>query len=213
MAYFINIKADIDRYFQIAKAETTLQKLKLVFSTYGIHATLLYRFGHWAERKPAVVRFLLLLIYYPLVFLLRNLYDIRISRHASIGKGFYIAHFGGVVVEQCRIGAFCSIHQQVKIRPNAQGFPRVSNQVWIGPHAQVVGSLIVGSGAAVGTGAILKTDIGERCLALGNPARVINKNYDNSDILVLGRKEQAKTKTVVQVKPVVTGLSQHPAKA
>ena len=208
---FENVKVDFGRYCLMARAKTPIKKIVLLLTAYGFHATMVYRFGKWAERQPVLIRLFLLLLYYPLEFCIGNLYGIHIDRRAAIGKGLYIAHFGGISIRRCTIGSFCKIHQQVKIVEDTNGCPEIGDQVWIGPHAQVIGSLTVGSGAAVGIGSILKTDIGERCLALGNPARVINKNFDNRSILVLERKEQARPKTVVQVKPVLPGLSQQPA--
>ena len=208
---FENVKVDFGGYCLIARVNAPTKKIVLFLTAYGFHATMVYRFGKWAERQPALIKLILMLLYYPLEFCIGNLYGIHINRKATIGKGFYIAHFGGISIGRCTIGSFCKIHQHVKIISDTNGYPSIGNQVWIGPHAQVIGSLSIGHGAAVGIGSILKTDIGERCLALGNPARVVNKNFDNSDILVLGPRKQGKTKTVVQVKPVLPGLSQQPA--
>jgi serine O-acetyltransferase len=52
----------------------------------------------------------------------------------------------------------------------------------------------VESGATIAAGSIVLTDIGSKCLAVGNPARILNKNYDNSDLLRLTSKKESEIK-------------------
>ncbi len=192
---FENIKADLSRYCQLAENETFIQKLKVIISNYGFHATSVYRFGKRIEGCSLLIAIILSFVYYPMAFCVRLLYGINISRQASIGKGLYIAHFGGVLIGNCEIGAFCSIHQQVKIESNTQGSPLIGNQAWMGAHTQILGPATIGCGATLGAGAVVTSDVGERCLALGKPARVINKDYDNSEMHGFGRRERVQRKT------------------
>ena len=192
---FENIKADLSRYCQLAGNETFIQKLKVIISTYGFHATSVYRFGKWIEGNSLLIAIILSFVYYPLAFCVRLLYGINISRRASIGKGLYIAHFGGIFIGNCEIGSFCSIHQQVKIESNTQGSPIIGNQVWIGAHTQILGSATIGCGATLGAGAVVTSNIGKQCLALGNPTRVINKDYDNREMHGFGMREPNQKKT------------------
>lgn len=192
---FENIKADLSRYCQLAEDEISIRRLKVIISNYGFHATAVYRFGKWIEGFSPLIAIILSFVYYPLAFCVRLLYGIAISRRASIGKGLRIAHFGGVLIGNCEIGALCSIHQQVKIESNTQGSPIIGNQVWIGAHTQILGPATIGCGATLGAGAVVTSDVGERCLALGNPARVINKGYDNHEMHGFGRREPVQRKT------------------
>lgn len=159
---------------------------------YGIQAVLVYRYGHWVEKqfKQAYLlplRWFLLVPYLVASWLIRVCYDIQISRKARIGSGFYIGHFGGIEVGECRIGKNCSIQQHVKIRPggDANDIPRIGSRVWIGAYARIEGPVTVADGATVAAGAVVDKDIRAGCLVSGNPARVVNKNYDNREILGL----------------------------
>ena len=77
-----------------------LQKIEKIIFTPGIWATVIYRVGNWVQSKvrPAwarkilmiPIRFLHLLICVPI--------GIDISVDATIGKGLYIGHFGGIVI-------------------------------------------------------------------------------------------------------------------
>ena len=51
----------------------------------------------------------------------------------------------------------------------------IADGVWIGNRVLILPGVSIGAGAAVGAGSVVMTDIPERCLALGNPARVIKK--------------------------------------
>lgn len=194
---FEKLKVDVERYPHVAQAETFLKALRAFMRTYGLHAIIVYRFGRWVESQSKIIRFLLRLLYYPLEFWINLPYGIHISRSASIGEGLFIGHFGGISIDCCEIGRFCSIRQHTQIKPDHNGCPRIGNGVWIGAHAQIIGAHAIGHGATIGAGAIVKTDIGERCLALGNPARVINKDFDNSQILGIGAIEKARRKNTV----------------
>lgn len=65
-------------------------RLVLALAEPGIQAVIVYRFGRWALKYP-----LLSLIYYPLHFAIHVLWGIELPRHAEIGPGLYIGHFGG----------------------------------------------------------------------------------------------------------------------
>jgi maltose O-acetyltransferase len=51
----------------------------------------------------------------------------------------------------------------------------IGDDVWIGTRALILPGVTIGSGAVVGAGSVVTGDIPERCLAVGNPARVIKK--------------------------------------
>jgi acetyltransferase-like isoleucine patch superfamily enzyme len=90
-------------------------------------------------------------------------------------------------VKLVHIGADCLIGTHVSILDNdfhelaarnlmPESRPVViGDGVWIGNRALIMPGVSIGDGAAVGAGSVVMTDIPERCLALGNPARVIKK--------------------------------------
>ena len=162
---------------------------RLLASSYGLQALLAYRLGRWL-RSAGDKYYLwpLLPLGWPLYYLLsryvRVVFDIRLELSADIGPGLYIGHFGAIRVRQCLIGANCSIGRLTDIAPGADGRgPVIGDCVWIGAHAQIVGSYRIGRGATVAAGAIVRQDVPDAALYLGNPARVVMRNYDNRSFL------------------------------
>ena len=90
-------------------------------------------------------------------------------------------------VKEVRIGADCLLGTHVSILDNdfheltaRDRMPEsrpvlIADGVWIGNRVLILPGVSIGAGAAVGAGSVVMTDIPERCLALGNPARVIKK--------------------------------------
>jgi serine O-acetyltransferase len=119
----------------------------------------------------------------------RVAYDIRLELSADIGPGFYIGHFGAIRVRRCRIGANCSIGHLTIISAAANGRgPVIGDRVWIGAHAQVVGPHRIGSDVTVGAATVVQGDVPDGVLCLGNPARLVKRNYDNR--LMLGLRKE-----------------------
>ena len=186
------IRADFARYIALERGSgpVSLRKRIRVFLTaYGFHATVIYRFKKWLDRPRysfrALVRPLLSLLYSLANSYSRIAYGIEIHPEAEIGRGFYIGHFGGIFVGKVLIGENCSISQHVKIsRPGDEEVTvRIGNNVWIGSHARIEESVVIGDGATIGAGAVVVADVAPKNLVLGKPARVINTNYDNSSLL------------------------------
>ncbi len=61
--------------------------------------------------------------------------------------------------------------------------PVIGQRVWIGAHARVCGDISVGDGSTVSAGSVVTQNIPERCLVLGNPGRIAQKDYDNEAFL------------------------------
>lgn len=168
---------------------TCWQALRLTFGDHGLQALLGYRLGRYLLQLAKQKRGHLLRVFgWPLYFIIRGYaraaLDIRLELSADIGAGLYIGHFGNVLVEQCALGEHCSIAQSTHLCADESGNgPVVGNRAWIGAHARIVGPYRVGDGATVSAGAILKRDIPARALCMGNPARVVLMEYDNSEIL------------------------------
>src|SRR5271170_88607 len=135
----------------------------LIVSVPGFRYTVLLRLFAWARTKrwcwlgprQAVV---LLLHHYSIR------YGIDISRDVRIGSGFYIGHFGGIVVnEGVVIGDNCNISHDVTLgqtnRGARVGCPVIGNNVFIAPGAKIIGSIYVGDDVAIGTNAVVLRDV------------------------------------------------------
>jgi serine O-acetyltransferase len=108
-------------------------------------------------------------------------YGISIPFDAEIGPGFYIGHFGGIVVNGAsRVGRNCNISHGVTLgqtnRGPRQGCPVLGDRVYIGPGAKVIGAVKVGDGAAIGANAVVTRDVPPNAVVAGAPARVVSMN-------------------------------------
>jgi serine O-acetyltransferase len=173
---------------------------RLFLNNYGLQALLSYRLGRWllcARRRYLL--WPLLPVCWPIYYLLSRAawmaYDIRLELSADIGPGLYIGHFGAIRLRHCRIGANCSIGHLTDISAATDGMgPVIGERVWIGAHARIVGPYRIGSDATVGAGSIIHGDVPPGVLCVGNPARLLRRNYNNRRILGL-------TEEVVQSQP------------
>lgn len=52
----------------------------------------------------------------------------------------------------------------------------IGDNVWIGMNVIILKGVTIGDGAIIGAGSVVTRDIPPRCLAVGNPARVIKEN-------------------------------------
>lgn len=106
-------------------------------------------------------------------------YGISIPYRTKIGSGFYIGHFGGIVVnENAIIGKNCNISHQVTIgksnRGAKKGYPVIGDCVYIGPGAKIIGNVHIGNNVAIGANCVVTKDIPDNSVVVGVPGRVIS---------------------------------------
>jgi serine O-acetyltransferase len=109
----------------------------------------------------------------------RYKYGISIPPDTKIGSGFYIGHFGGIVVNSnCVIGNNCNISQGVSLgkanRGKNKGFPVLGNNIYIGPGAKIVGAVRIGDNVAIGANCVVTKNIPNNSVVVGIPGRVIS---------------------------------------
>lgn len=186
---FENIRKDIQRHVKTTP-KGLISSLESFINFYGLHALVVYRFGRWLLAKRSYplcwpVLPLLVPVYWIMSAYVRLAYDIHLDPSAEIGAGLYIGHFGGIRVVKCRLGSHCAIQQEVRLQPEEGSLlgPQIGKRVWIGAHTLIQGNIMIGDGATIGAGACVKEDVLPNSLVLGNPARVIQRDYDNSNFL------------------------------
>ncbi len=187
---FENIRADTLHAIHQRKTFCAIDVLHLLWASEGLQVLVIYRFGRWLgnvykQRFGWGIAVLLYPVYRMLSVCARKAYDIDLDQSADIAAGIHIAHFGGIEVRNCRIGPNCYIGQQAKLKPattTGKG-PTIGADVYIGAHARICADVRVGDGATIGAGAVVTQDIPDRCLVLGNPGRIAQRNYDNSAFL------------------------------
>jgi serine O-acetyltransferase len=161
------------------------EKLRIFLESPGLQAVLVYRFGSWVQRTPhfAPFRYPLKLISYILHKLCIICWGIHIDVGAQIGGGLYIGHFGGVLIGPIQMGNDCNVAQQVTIGRRASsdtGVPIIGNCVWIGAGSIVFGGIRIGDGVTIGPLTVVGRNLPAKVMVMGNPMRLLRKNYDNS---------------------------------
>ncbi len=112
---------------------------------------------------------------------LRVKYGFDISYRTQIGKGFYIGHFGNVVIHgDTVIGENCNISQGITIGVSnygaKKGVPTIGNEVFIGPNAGIFGNINVGNKVTIGANAVVTEDISEGKTVVPSATVIIDKN-------------------------------------
>lgn len=189
---FDYISEDLRRYFVLAGGEIGwFGKVKIVMLTQGIWALAVYRLGSWCVERKGSARLLARLIL-PLVTILQKITEIctgiSIAFTTRIGKGFYIGHFGGIILgREVVLGEYCNISQGVTIgqagRGKKQMSPTIGDRVYIGPGAKIFGGIRIGNDVAIGANAVVTEDIPDKAVVVGVAARIIS--YEGSENFVI----------------------------
>lgn len=185
---FDHIRADLRRHLCCdgRGEDSIIWSLFVVVFAYGFQASTVYRYGRFIDRrfKHGIFYSFYLFgnVFYTVgKYLTEKMYGIHIDRNAVIAEGLYIGHFGGVVIANCHIGKNCNVHQHVKIGDDCI----LGDNIWVGAHAVLEKGVKIDDHATIMVGAKVSSPVSSRCLASGNPARIINKKFDNNGLLGL----------------------------
>jgi serine O-acetyltransferase len=106
-------------------------------------------------------------------------FGIEIHPNTKIGYGFYIGHFGGIIInEKTIIGNNCNISQGVTIgqinRGEKKGTPTIEDEVYIAPGAKIIGKINIGRNSSIGANAVVVKDVSANTTVGGIPAKQIS---------------------------------------
>jgi serine O-acetyltransferase len=190
-AFMRSVRADVNRCLS-EDAASAWRVLGVLWNEVGLKSVLVYRFGRLlcsGRRVPLAWPLLPFgwLLYAAAALMVRGGHGIRLSLTADIGPGFWVGHFGGIELVNCRLGERCSVGQQTRVgRAVEPDGPVIGDAVWIGAHARIMGPVTVGDGATIAPGAQVGRNVPPRALVVGDPARVVFRGYDNTRILPRG---------------------------
>jgi serine O-acetyltransferase len=120
----------------------------------------------------------------------RWLTGIEIHPGATLGRRVFIDHGMGVVIgETAEVGDDCTLYHGVTLGGTSwnQGkrHPTLGRAVVVGAGAKILGPILVGDGAKVGSNAVVVRDIPAGATAVGIPARIVTGDQ------ALRREQQA----------------------
>jgi len=132
--------------------------IDVVFSYPGFHALTFHRINHWLWRLGLVhlARWL--------SHVARFLTGIEIHPGATIGQRVFIDHGMGVVIgETSEVGDGCMLYQGVTLGgtslAHTKRHPTLGKNVTVGANAVVIGAIVVGDNARVGSGSVVVRDV------------------------------------------------------
>jgi acetyltransferase-like isoleucine patch superfamily enzyme len=118
--------------------------------------------------------------------------SISLSEDAQLEIG-HNTYIGGRAMIKCSelisIGNDCAISWNVTLLDfdlhsmttdesvsNTPGPIIIKDHVWIGCNVTILKNVTIGCGSVIGAGSVVTKSVPDRCLAVGNPARVIKEN-------------------------------------
>ena len=147
-----------------------------VISLYpGFHAVLMHWLAHWfwCRGLKWLGRFTSQLS--------RGLTGIEIHPGATLGRRVFIDHGMGVVIgETAEIGDDCTLYQGVTLGGTSwnkgKRHPTLMPGVVVGAGAKILGPITLGSGAKVGSNAVVVKDVPEGATVVGIPGRILDQD-------------------------------------
>lgn len=111
---------------------------------------------------------------YKLYKISHKLYIKNVPIIPLIIKGIIRVFFAAAIPYEAEIGKNCVISQNVTIggTQGQKNVPVIEDNVEIGAGANIIGNVRIGSGAVIGAGAVVISDIPKNAIAVGVPAIV-----------------------------------------
>lgn len=170
MSLISYLQEEIAVVFERDPAATTVWEVLMIYP--GFHALLLHRIAarwwRWKFRLAARA----------LAHITRGLTGIEIHPGAQIGRRVFIDHGMGVVIgETAIVGDDCTLYHGVTLGgvsfQKGKRHPTLGSGVVVGAGAKILGPILVGNWAKIGSNAVVLKDVPENATAVGIPARII----------------------------------------
>lgn len=173
------IKSDVTRYNGTYRL-LGLARLLLIDRTFRPIFTM--RLCNAANCLPKSIKNIFLWIARFFHYRTQQLAGIDLPWETRISPGFRIMHGWGLVISAgTNIGRNVTVFHGVTIgkkkwvssKIQASSYPTVMDDVWIGPHAVIIGGVTIGRGSRIAAGTIITKDVAPYSIVAGNPGRVI----------------------------------------
>jgi len=167
------IHEDVQNVFVKDPAARSVLEVVLLYP--GLHALWLHRVAHWLwmHKRPFWARLV--------SEFSRFMTGVEIHPGAKIGRRFFIDHGMGVVIgETAEIGDDVLMYKGVVLGGTSsepvKRHPTVRDGVVLGTDAVVLGDIVIGEGAKVGSGSVIVRDVPKFATVVGVPGRVVRVN-------------------------------------
>lgn len=176
MNFLVHLQDEVQSYFE--RDPALKSKWEVWFCYQGFHAILIHRLTHklWQSEVLAIkilARFI--------SSIARLITGIEIHPGAKIGSRVFIDHGSGIVIgETAEVGDDCTLYQSVTLGGTSwnagKRHPTLKSGVVIGAGAKILGPIIIGENARVGSNAVVVKDVPANATAVGVPAKIIDQN-------------------------------------
>ncbi|MEY3759472.1 MAG: Serine acetyltransferase [Pseudomonadota bacterium] len=164
--------------------------LVLLSSSPGLRLLLIHRFARrWylKSKENCRMRLIWRLLIIPLgllklVFRINSKSDLR--HDIEIEDGIFLSDQGQIMYGAIKTGAGTVIESRVTVGINrsSKKHANIGRNVWVGSGCVIYGGINVGNGATLLPGTVLTKSIPPGVVVHGNPARIVQRNFDNSEL-------------------------------
>ncbi|MEE6125886.1 serine acetyltransferase [Chryseobacterium arthrosphaerae] len=171
-----------DFYRESGKWLSTLQIWKKCINP-NLHFVYILRMAQKYQKSPVLnIFWRIVLRHYQIK------YGFQIYPETQIGEGFYLGHYGSLVINpKTIIGKNCNIAHGVTIgqqnRGKNEGSPVIGDEVWIGTNAVLVGAITIGNNVLIVPNSYVNFDVPPNSVVIGNPAKIIPASNATKDYI------------------------------
>jgi serine acetyltransferase len=105
-----------------------------------------------------------------------------ISNESDIEEGIFFSDKGYIIFGPKKTGAGTVIGTRVTVGLAHMQSPEIGRNVWIGSDCIIYGGITIGDGATLLPSTVLTKSIPAGVVMQGNPARMVLRNFDNSEL-------------------------------
>jgi serine O-acetyltransferase len=171
-----SVRADVAHYFHVHDTRSLAAKARLLCTSRGLWALLLYRFGRSVRGRTSVGARLGRILYAVSYQLVHRLTRICLPLEVDVGERVWLGSHGPIIVSpQSSVGPGCALYGGTTLgvagRGENRGAPRLDANVTVCPGASIIGPILVPAGVVVGPNTVVTRKVEGGSTWLGVPAR------------------------------------------